>query len=148
MVSIFINAFCSWNTILSLDRNDISAGDYAIRYWYYLKEDRPDPLAIMEAKYVQEDSSAWIAQFDIKQSTLIVEDWCLVEMYFSISEDVEQLNVLITGNSSQEPFIVDELLIQKQGDRHLFRNYFKPQLKGGTPYVIYDNYWIKENSFE
>jgi hypothetical protein len=142
----------SWNTILSLqqaqgsalDQATIPPGDYVIRYWYYLLEDRPDPLAVMEAKYVQEDSSAWIAQFDIKQYTLIVEDWCLVEMNFTISADVEELNVLITGNSSQEPFIIDELLIQKQGDPHLFRK----ATKNGKPYVIYDNYWIKENSFE
>lgn len=134
----------NWNTLLSLDNSDIPPGDYIIRYWYYLREDRPDPLAVMEAKYVQKDSSAWIAQFDIKQSTMIVEEWCLVEMYFTISADVEALNVLITGNSSEEPFIIDELLIQKQADHHLFRKV----TKGNTPYVIYDNYWLKENSFK
>lgn len=133
----------SWNTLLSLDKTTIPPDDYVIRFWYYIREDRPDPLAVIEAKYVQEDSSAWVAQFDIKQSTLIVEDWCLVEMNFSISADVEKLNVLITGNSSQEPFIIDELLIQKQGDHHLFRK----AVKNENPYVIYDNYWIKENSF-
>ncbi len=134
----------SWNTIKTFDQNTIPPGDYVIKYWYYLREDRPDPLAVMEAKYVQEDSSAWIAQFDIKQSTLIVEDWCLVEMNFTVSPDVEELNVLITGNSSQEPFIIDELLIQRQNDPHLFRK----AIKNDNPYVIYDNYWIKENSFE
>ena len=134
----------SWNTLLSLDQSDIQPGDYVIRYWYYLREDRPNQLAVMEAKYVQEDSSAWIAQFDIKQSTMIAKDWCMVEMYFTISPDVETLNVLITGNSSQKPFVVDELLIQKQGPDHLFRKV----TKGEMPYVIYDNYWIKERSFE
>jgi len=134
----------SWNTLLSLDQSDIQPGDYVIRYWYYLREDRPNQLAVMEAKYVHEDSSAWIAQFDIKQSTMIAKDWCMVEMYFTISPDVETLNVLITGNSSQKPFVVDELLIQKQGPDHLFRKV----TKGEMPYVIYDNYWIKERSFE
>lgn len=134
----------SWNNILTLTQNELEPGDYIIRYWYYLKVDRPDVNCVIEAKFVQPDSSDWIAQFDAKQSTLIVEDWCLIEMEFTVSPDLELLNVLVTGNGNQQLFIVDELLIQKQNDAPLFRR----EIKNGTEYVIYNNYWIKANSFE
>ena len=134
----------SWNTILKLSKEDIPPGDYVIRYWYYLKVDRPDALAVMEAQFENDKPTEWIAQFDVKQSTVIVADWCLVEMEFTVDPDLENLNVLITGNGSQKPFIVDELLIQKQNDSPLFRH----ETKGDVPCLIYNNYWIRENSFE
>ena len=141
----------SWNTILELTPEQIEPGNYVIRYWYYLREDRPDVLAVMEEKYGEEKPGAWIAQFDVKQSTMVVDHWCLVEMEFTVAPDMEQINVLITGNGSQEPFIVDELLIQKQNDPALFRQ--SHMLRTGVDgysrsYVIYNNYWLKTDAFE
>ena len=70
----------SWSTLVSLDNNVILPGKYTVSFWYYLRVDRPDVEAVVEAKYETGDSSKWIAQFDVKQSTVISGDWCRVEM--------------------------------------------------------------------
>jgi hypothetical protein len=132
-----------WNTILELDKSEIEPGNYVMRYWYHILADAPDGLAILEEQY-SADSVLWVSEFDIKQSTVIVADWCLVEMEFTLSPEMQDFKVFITGNSSQKPFIVDELLIQKQNDSPLFRR----ANKDGIDYVIYNNYWLRADSFK
>ena len=132
-----------WNTILSFDKEEIEPGNYVVKFWYYLRVDRPDVSGVVEEKFSNSDSVAWVTEFDVRQSNLIVEDWSLIEMEFTVAPEMEQLNILITGNGNEQPFIIDELLLQKQNDPPLFRE----TIKNGTPYIVYNNYWIKEKSF-
>jgi hypothetical protein len=108
-----------------------------------LRVDRPDVEAVVETKYETGDSSKWIAQFDVKQSTVISGDWCRVEMEFETSASMKIFNFLLTGNGNRQPFIVDEFLIQKTYDHPLF----KRELHNDVPYVIYNNYWLDQFSF-
>ena len=133
----------SWSTLVSLDNNVILPGKYTVSFWYYLRVDRPDVEAVVEAKYETGDSSKWIAQFDVKQSTVISGDWCRVEMEFETSPSMKIFNFLLTGNGNRQPFIVDEFLIQKTYDHPLF----KRELHNKVPYVIYNNYWLDKFSF-
>lgn len=133
----------SWNTLASLSTIQLEPDTYVVRFWYYLKVDRPDVEAVVEAKYVSGDSSAWIAQFDVKQSTVIAGDWCMVEMEFDVTAAMQTVNFLITGNGNRQPFIVDEFLIQKANNHPLF----KEETKGKTTYLIYNNYWLDKFSF-
>lgn len=134
----------SWNILVSFENGELLPGDYVVRFWYYLLVDRPDIEAVVEAKYESGDSAKWIAQCDVKQATVIVENWCLVEMEFTVEQEMELVNFLIAGNGNKQRFVVDEFLLQKQGERALF----KEEQKGNESYIIYNNYWLKENSFE
>lgn len=127
--------------LAEISTDSIETGDYVVSFWYNHYVDRADISAITQFEY-KGDSSDWAAKFDIKQSTHIVGHWMLVEMPFTVTEDVKKVNVYLTGNRSGEPYIIDELLIRKS-DHHLF-NVGK---LGGKQYIIYDNYWIREDSF-
>ncbi len=133
-----------WNNILKLDTTELKPDNYVVRFWHDIKTGRPDVLAVVEEAYQDSTKQAeWIASFDVKQPTLIVDRWALVEMEFEVHPDFSSIKLLLTGRDSQEPFVIDELLIQKVGDPALFR---KDELNG-EPYIIYNNYWINENSF-
>lgn len=133
----------SWNNILKLSASQIQPGNYTTRFWYNIHVGRPDMLAIVEQTFTNDQAAEWLTTFDIKQSTHIVDNWCLIEMNFQVQPNLSELNILITGGGSGEPFIVDELLIQKENDAPLFRR----DKQGDIPYIIYNNYWIKANSF-
>lgn len=133
-----------WNILLELTNKELKPADYVLRFWYNLKVDRPDVSAIIEEAYLDEaKKTEWISSFDVKQPTLVVEDWALVELYFTVAPDMKTIKVMLTGRDSKYPFVIDELLLQKSNNQHLFR---KDTLQG-IPYIIYDNQWIKEASF-
>lgn len=133
----------SWNTIESLSLDQIPPGDYEVSYWFELTLDRPDQLAVVEAQFAN-DSTAWLADFDIKQSTVIVDQWCRIEMEFSTTNDMKQINLLIVGNGSEEPFMVDELLIRRPTDPALFKtvNYL------GKTKIVFNNYYLENTAFQ
>ncbi len=106
--------------------------------------DRPDVLAVAEQDSVGEAKSFWYDTFETSQSTHIVENWCQVSMEFEVSPAIEKVNILITGNGNGQPYYIDELLIQKQGESPLFRR----TITNNQEYIIYNNYWIKANSFQ
>ncbi len=138
----FKDAKSGWNNILTLDKEDILPGEYSIKFWYYLRVDRPDITAVCEQVYA--DTVIWGAQFDARQPNLIVEDWELIEMNFTVTEKMESLNILITGNGNGEDFIIDELLIQELNGPNLF----KQVMKNNVNFISYNNYWINRNSFQ
>jgi hypothetical protein len=133
----------SWNTIYSVGKEDLPVGDYVVRFWYNYRIDRPDVQALVEQIGEASKPSKWVAEFDVKQSTNIVGDWCLVEMNFTMSDTVEKVNFLLLGNNSQEPYLVDEFLIQQADGPAIYRT----DEIDGEPYLIYNNYWLKRNSF-
>ena len=132
-----------WNILLTLDNTILQPGDYSISFWYDIRADRPDGLAVIEQVFYDGRESFWFDQFDIKQSNLIVNDWCYVQMDMTFSEEMEKINDLHTGNGSQNPFFIDELLIQKQNDSPLF----KRVMIGDQEYIVYNNIPIKADSF-
>ena len=85
----------------------------------------------------------WYDQFDIKQSKHIVNDWCYVQLDFTFEEGMEKINILHTGNSSQEPFYIDEMLVQKHGDSPLF----KRVTINDVTYISYNNMLTRADSF-
>ena len=133
----------SWNTIKSFTIEELPPATYQVSYWFNLTIDRPDQLSVVEAKFDQ-DSTAWLAEFDIKQSTVIVDQWCRVEMEFTTTKNMREINLLIVGNGSQEPFIIDELLIRRPTDPALFRtvNFHNKER------VVYNNFFLETDAFE
>lgn len=134
----------SWNIIKTLNKEQLLQGNYILSFWFELTIDRPDQLAIVEASFGEDQTAEWIAQFDIKQSTVIVNKWCRVEMEFSVTADVQEIKILLAGNGSGEPFIVDELLIQKQADPALF----KDVTHLGRKWMVFNNFWLPEDAFQ
>ncbi|MBK6526738.1 MAG: hypothetical protein IPG07_15025 [Crocinitomicaceae bacterium] len=133
-----------YDLIYEFDTKTMSPGKYSVSFWYYLMVDRPDVLAVAEQDSVGEAKSFWYDTFETSQSTHIVENWCQVSMEFEVSPAIEKVNILITGNGNGQPYYIDELLIQKQGESPLFRR----TITNNQEYIIYNNYWIKANSFQ
>ena len=134
----------SWNIIQTFNLEQIPVGKYTLSLWFALTIDRPDQLAVIEASFGEEKPAEWIAEFDVKQSTVIVDKWCRIEMEFEVKENMEEIKLLLTGNGSGEPFMIDELLIQRQGDPALFKtvSYLN------KTWMVYNNYWLSENAFQ
>lgn len=131
------------NELVKLSKSQIPPGDYSVKFWYYLREDRPDMTAICQTYSEKLDSTIWIAQFDMRQPNLIVQDWCLIEMDFTIDQEVDEFKVFLSGNGNGAPFIVDELLIHPQGAK-----LYKREKRQGEEFIVYNNYWIRLNSFQ
>jgi hypothetical protein len=119
------------------------AGTYSITFWYHLLTDRPDVLAVAEQDSTGDKGSFWYDTREISQSTFIVDDWCCVQLDMEISGDIEKVNLIFTGNGNGKPFIADELMIRKTGKPGLFRR----AMRGDQEYIVYDNYWLKLDSF-
>lgn len=132
-----------WNNILELNRSQLDTGLYTVSFWYYLGVDRADVLAVSEQVFAN-GTSVWYDENLVSQSTNIVANWCYVSLDFAFTPDMEKINILITGNGNKQPFYVDELLVQKQNDKALFAR----QEKDGVDYLIYNNYWIRLDSFQ
>jgi hypothetical protein len=130
------------NELVKLSKSQLPPGDYSVKFWFYLKEDRPDLTAICQTYSEKLDSTIWIAQFDMRQPNLIVQDWCLIEMDFTIDSDFDEFKVFLSGNGNGAPFIVDELLIQPQGT-----NLFRRETRQNEEFIVYNNYWINVNLF-
>ena len=124
------------------DEVSLETGDYICSFWYNFRIDRADQEAIVEQKFIS-GRGDWVAKNDIRQSNHIVGDWALVEIPFKVSDSVVSTKVILSGNRSKKWFIVDELLIRKAGDKTLFKN----EEYNGEPYIIYNNYMLKKNSF-
>lgn len=133
----------SWNIFEELSDEELDPGDYIMSFWYELYADRPDGLAVIEQSFKDGRDPVWCNQFDIKQSTHIVEGWCLVEMAFSFDSNMSSVKFMVTGNDSQEPMVLDELLVRKAGSPPLF----KDVSIGETSYLIYNNYLLRMDSF-
>jgi len=136
----FKNGF---NTILEFDKTAIDTGKYTVSFWYYLGVDRPDVKAVAEQVFVGEKESFWCDESDVFQSTFIVENWSYVTLDFEFTTDMEKIRILITGNGNKQPFYVDEILVQKQNGPALFTH----KNKNGKDYLIYNNYWLRSDSF-
>lgn len=128
-----------WNTVMNIPSTELPPGDYVMRYWCHIRTDRPDGLAILEMEYNDGTPPERLVEFDTKQTTVIVADWCMVEMEFSVPQNMERLNVVVAANDSKALLLIDELLIQKQNDHPLFKRVMKDNIS----YVVYNNYWLR-----
>ena len=133
-----------FNIIESLDKEQLEVGDYTINFWYYLGVDRPDVTAVVEEIYNDESKNNWSSTYAVSQSNLIVNNWCFVTLDFNVASDLNKINILISGNGNKQPFYIDELLIRKQNGPHLFME----QEVNGIEYIVYDNYWLRADSFK
>jgi hypothetical protein len=124
--------------------NGWPSGTYSITFWYHLLTDRPDILAVAEQDSIGDKRAFWYDTQEISQSTFIVDDWCFVRLDIEISPDIEKVNLIFNGNGNGKPFIVDELMIRKTGKPCLFRRV----MRGEQEYIVYDNYWLKADSFQ
>lgn len=131
-----------WNTAIKLEKKEINPGNYIVSFWYDLRVDRPDVLAVVQEN--QAAAAVWQNQFLISQSTHIVNEWCFVEMEFELSEKFESLEILLTGNGNREPFHIDELLIRPAQTNDLFRD----EEINGVAYLVYNNYWLSTEQFK
>lgn len=133
-----------YDIIYEIDTKGISPGKYTVSFWYYLMVDRPDVLAVAELDSIGDGKTFWYDTFEATQSTHVVENWCHITLDFEASELVEKVNILITGNGNGQPYYIDELLIRRQGESPLFRRI----TKNNQEYIVYNNYWIKADSFK
>ncbi|MBI3136286.1 MAG: hypothetical protein HYZ14_16545 [Bacteroidetes bacterium] len=132
-----------YDVVYELDTRTLDPGMYTVSFWYYLMVDRPDVLAVAEQDSVADRKSFWYDEFPVSQSTFIVDNWCFVTLEFEVSPLIEKFNLLITGNGNGEPYYLDELLIQRSQGNPLFRR----TKRGNQEYIIYNNYWLKADSF-
>lgn len=132
-----------YTIIYELDTRQMKPGMYTATFWYYLLADRPDVLAVAEQDSVGDMKSFWYDEYPVSKSNFIVDNWCFVTLEFEVSQSIEKINLMLTGNGNGEPFYVDELLIQRSTDR-LFRR----ANRGDEEFVIYNNYWLRANSFK
>jgi hypothetical protein len=58
-------------------------------------------------------------------------------------KEVDEFKVFLSGNGNGAPFIVDELLIHPQGAK-----LYKREKRQGEEFIVYNNYWIRLNSFQ
>ncbi|MFT4602204.1 MAG: hypothetical protein ACI857_002390 [Arenicella sp.] len=123
--------------------DDLENTDYTVSYWFNHKVDRADLSSIVELTYKDGSKGEWVSRFDLKQSTQIVGHWLQVEMNFTINPNVEGVKVFLCGNDSEEPYIIDELLVRKTNGANLFNH---GQI-GGEQFIIFNNNWISEDSF-
>ena len=85
----------------------------------------------------------WVDQKSIRETNLVVGDWAYVELEFEVSDTVENTKLFLAGNSSNKWFVIDELMIRKVGEHALFKSVKLDE----TDYLIYNNYWMKANSY-
>lgn len=133
-----------YDVVYELNTTGMDSGLYNVSFWYYLLEDRPDILAVAEQDSTGDRKSFWFDQAEVSQSTFIVENWCFVSLDFYVSPWIEKMNLILTGNGNGQPYRIDELLVIKSGQSPLFRR----ETKNNQEYIIYNNYWIKANSFQ
>lgn len=138
----FADKKVQFNIIEKFDANQFEEGEYTLSFWYHIRTDRPDVLAVVELNF-ENDSSAWVDQKDIRETNLIVEDWAYTELHFTINKKVKEVTFFLTGNNSKQWFVIDELLILKKNQSPLF----KKAEKNGKKYLIYNNFWLLEDSY-
>ena len=126
-----------WHVLDTITRNEIDATKCISSIWYYLGVNRPDMVFNCELLYP--DSTVTAGDFDIKQSTHIVENWCLAEIEFEFPEDCPMARFSIVGNGSGEPFYVDELMIYPDTAK-----IFSSESINGTEYMLYNNYRVPD----
>lgn len=129
--------------LVVLNADSLENGQYAVSFWYNYYVDRADIMTITEMTYNNGADTKWVDTDDIKQSTHIVGHWLHVEMNFEITDSTDLVRIYMSGNRSREPYIIDELLIRKLDDPALFST----GKIGGDEYIIYNNYWVKAESF-
>ncbi|WP_070138095.1 hypothetical protein [Crocinitomix algicola] len=131
-----------WNSILTLNSHQIQPGNYVVRFWYDLLVDRPDVSAVVQE--TQNDTTVWLNNFLVSQSTVIVDKWCMVELEFEVSDKMQTLDILLTGNGNMQPFHIDELMIKESPGPAIFKTVRRDKRE----FIVYDNYWIDANSFK
>lgn len=132
-----------YHTLIELDADSLQSGDYEVSFWYNYKIDRADIPAFVEVTYKDGSDPLWEDYFDIKQSSHIVGHYMQVKMNFKISENTDHVKLVLSGNNTKEPYIVDELFIRLLDGT----NYFDQGKIGGDDYIIFNNDWIKAESF-
>lgn len=131
-----------YDEVYKISATSLEKGDYVLSFWYNHNVDRADMLTFIESHY-KDKKADWADSFEIRQSRHIVGHWMMVDMEFSVTEDLDYISLIMQGNNTGEPYIIDELLIRKKGGTPLFGE----GKIGGDDYVIYNNYWIKKSSF-
>ncbi|WP_107038965.1 glycosyltransferase family protein [Brumimicrobium mesophilum] len=117
-------------------------GKYKCSFWYNMRVDRVNQMAVIEQEFTNGESS-WVMIHDMRKTNLIVGDWARISFELEITDDVVKTMLFFPPNETENWFIVDELLIQKVDDSNLF----KEERLNGKDYLIYNNDWIELNSF-
>jgi hypothetical protein len=128
--------------LVSFQAEDLDTGAYTVSFWYNHYIDKADIMCITEYEY-NNGEVEWADSYDIKESTHIVGHWMFIEMEFQMTSDVKEVRVLVCLNNTKKEYLIDELLVRKTNGPPLFST----GKIGGTNYIIYNNYWIKEGSF-
>lgn len=132
-----------YDLLWGMDANEIPIGSYEVTFWYNHAVDRADLVTITEM-YYQDREPEWVDQYDLKECTEIVGQWMRAEMHFEVTETTDSVKVFLVGNRSRKPYIVDELLVRRMDQADMFST----GQMGGRDYIIYNNLWLKRNSFQ
>ncbi|MCH2224788.1 MAG: hypothetical protein MK066_08475 [Crocinitomicaceae bacterium] len=138
----YANTKGNYPILADFSTDSLKNGKYMASFWYNHKVDRADIIGVVELG-LDSDSSYWAATSSIAQSTHIVGHWMLSTLEFEITDKVQNVKIFLSGNDSGEPYIIDELLVRRIEDPSLFNR----AKMGGTNYTIYNNYWLREDSF-
>lgn len=124
--------------------DQLSVGEYEVSFWFNHAVDRADLAAFAELSYKSNGETEWVDIDDLKESNEIVGHWLRGQLNFSITKDIDSVKVFLAGNWSRKPYIVDELLVRKVDDPAIFST----GTMGGKEYIIYNNYWLRSDSFQ
>ena len=133
----------SWKDIYTLDSSKLAYGDYTLRIWYNYAYSLPIEMHIASKSFTSDLDLDLLNKFDIRQSKNILGDWCLIEMDFSFTPEMKDVILINSSNVDNKSFLVDELLIYPRGASPLFRK----AEHDGMSYLIYNNHWLKSDSF-
>jgi hypothetical protein len=128
--------------VYSFECEEEEETNYTASFWYYAGVDRPDVSAFVERKFNNGADATWENSFLISESYFIVDYWCYVELEFEVTPETELINIILSGNGSEQPYILDEFFLRKTTEKALFRT--TQQGRNGEEYLIYNNYWIKK----
>ncbi|MBD3636207.1 MAG: hypothetical protein HUJ25_02605 [Crocinitomicaceae bacterium] len=122
---------------------NMDTGKYEVSFWFNHALDRADLLTITELYYKDDQHPGWVDTYELKESNVVLRQWLRAEMEFTVNQNVDSVKVFVLGNESRKPYAVDELLVRKATGADLFST----GKIGGQEYIIYNNFWLKDDAF-
>lgn len=128
----------NFNVIAEIETEQLDLNTYEVSFYYLLTHGATDRLACLEANYI-DGSKVWIDTRMVSETYFTVNDWGKVDLRFTASPEMKSVKLLITGQPTNEKFILDELVVRKLNDPPVFSNV---EDKNGNQWKVVNNFWL------
>lgn len=106
------------------------AGTYVVSFWVYANSDQ----GLHHHLRIRQDDEKKQEHTLLPFVRAVVNDWALIEIPFTVSEQVHRYTIDLYRPDSGLPFEVDELLIYRAGN-----NYYREE----PGWIVKNNYWYR-----